>query len=101
MVRRSLKEPMKTKALLRDNTNMRVSSYEGGKKTTTRKTLSLPPDTARRPALLNAQPFSLHLPDASTRAMSQPPVPLPFLLPAPCPDPPFHKPASRSLRHRC
>ncbi|KAJ1492338.1 mitochondrial ATP synthase epsilon chain-domain-containing protein [Baffinella frigidus] len=36
VVRRSLKEPMKTKALLRDNTNMRVSSYEGGKKTTTR-----------------------------------------------------------------
>lgn len=36
MVRRSLKEPMKTKALTRDNTTMKVVSFEGGKKTGTR-----------------------------------------------------------------
>jgi len=36
VVRRSLKEPMKTKALTRDNTTMKVVSFEGGKKTGTR-----------------------------------------------------------------
>ena len=43
VVRRSLKEgPAKTKAMSRDNTNMKITSFENSKKTATRETLSLP-----------------------------------------------------------
>lgn len=37
VVRRSLKEPIKTKAMTRDNTDMKVTSWENGKKTAVRK----------------------------------------------------------------
>jgi F-type H+-transporting ATPase subunit epsilon len=37
VVRRSLKDPMKTKAVLRDNTNMKVQAFENGKRTAVRE----------------------------------------------------------------